>query len=79
MGFVEPAVPRPFKEVKTNIFETVPLGWKLENSQKGWSQEKMRGTMEWEENVRKEEMADSQIEERGEMIQTINRKEELEE
>ena len=31
LGFMELVVPRPFKEVKTNVFETAPLNWKLED------------------------------------------------
>ena len=46
VGFIEPAVLRPFKEVKTNIFGTAPPSWKLNHSQKGLSQEWMGGTME---------------------------------
>ena len=32
LGFIEPAVPIPFKEVKENIFEPTPPGWSLEDS-----------------------------------------------
>ena len=35
LGFVEPAVQRPFEEVKTNVFETAPPNWKLKDSEKG--------------------------------------------
>ena len=35
LGFVELAVPRPFEKVKTNVFETAPPNWKLEDSRKG--------------------------------------------
>ena len=29
MGFVEPGVPRPFEEVKSNVFGKAPRSWKL--------------------------------------------------
>ena len=77
IGFVEPAISRRFEEVKTNIFETALLSWKLDDFQKGWSQEGMKGTMEWEGKRRKEEITDSQIEEEGK-IQTVNSKKDLE-
>ena len=48
MDYVEPAVPRAFEEVKTNVFKRAPPNWKLDDFQKGWSQEEKRGTMEWE-------------------------------
>jgi len=31
--------PRKFEEVRSNLFATHPLSWKIEDSQKGWSQE----------------------------------------
>ena len=46
MWFVEPAVPRPFKDINTNIFETVPPSWKLEDSQQGLIQEWIKRIME---------------------------------
>ena len=33
LGFMKPAVPRPFEEVKTNVFETALPNWKLDDSQ----------------------------------------------
>ena len=48
LEYVELAVPRPFEEVRTNMFETAPPSWKLDNSQKGWNQKEKKGTMEWE-------------------------------
>ena len=77
MECIEPAVPKLFEEVKTDILERAQSSWKLEDSQKGWSQEGMKGTMEWEEKRGKEEIADSQMEEEG-TIQTVNSKEDLE-
>jgi hypothetical protein len=40
MGIFEEIVePRKFEEVRSNLFATHPPSWKLEDSQKGWSQE----------------------------------------
>ena len=63
LGFVEPAVPRPFEEVKTNVFEKTPPGWNLGDSQKGWSQEEKKGKMEWKAEEGQAEIADGQMEE----------------
>ena len=65
-----------FEAVKTNIFETAPLSWKLEDCQKGWSQEGVKGTMEAEDKRGKEEIKDSQMKDE-EPIQTANSKEDL--
>ena len=46
LGFIELAVPRPFEKVKTNVFETAPPGWLLDDSQMGWSQVGKKGMME---------------------------------
>jgi len=37
--FGKEAEPRKFEEVRSNLFATHPPSWKLEDSQKGWSQE----------------------------------------
>jgi len=37
--FEEAAEPRKFEEVRSNLFVTHPPSWKLEDSQRGWSQE----------------------------------------
>ena len=42
MGFIELAVPRPFKEVKTNIFKTAPPGGHEENDRVGRKGRKRR-------------------------------------
>ena len=73
---MEPAVPRPFKELKTNVFEMAPLNWKLEDSQKGWSPEDKKGSMAWEGGRRDTVIADSQMEE-GITIETVSDKEGL--
>lgn len=76
LEFVEPAVPRPFEEVKTNVFETAPPVWKMNNSQKGWSQERRKGTREWEARGRDAEIVDSQMED-GSLFKTVCNKEDL--
>ena len=76
LSFVEPVVSRPFEKVKTNVFEKAPPGWKLKDSQKGWSQEEKKGSMEWEEGGRNAEIVDSQIEEYS-TIETVGNKEDL--
>ena len=49
-GFVEPAGPMPVKELKSNVFEMVPPGWKLEESHKEWTPENLKRTIEWKES-----------------------------
>ncbi|RPB27206.1 hypothetical protein L211DRAFT_897096 [Terfezia boudieri ATCC MYA-4762] len=39
LGFVEPAVPRAFTEVATNLFGQAPPAWKLDDSQGEWNKE----------------------------------------
>ena len=63
--FIDAVVPRLFKEVITNIFKTAPPRWKLENPQKGWSEERVKGTMEQEAKGGKEEIKDSQMVDEG--------------
>ena len=57
--YMELAVPRPFEEVKTNVFEMASPGWKLEDSQKGWSQERKEESTEWRKVGRSTEIEDS--------------------
>lgn len=76
MAFIEPALSRHFEKVKTNVFETAPSSWKLEDSHRAWSQEGMKGKIEWKGKRRKEEIEDSQMEE-GETIAVVNSKEDL--
>ena len=40
--YIEVGVSRLFEDVKTNIFETAVPSRRLEDSQKGWSQEDMK-------------------------------------
>lgn len=54
-----------FGEVRTNVIKTAPARWKLDDLQKGCSQEKMEGIMEREERKEKEEIMNSQIEEKA--------------
>lgn len=77
LGFIELAVPRLFEEVKTNVFETAPPRWKLDDLQNGWSQEEMKRMIKWKERRKKEEIEDSQMEEE-ELVQTVNSKKDLE-
>ena len=46
LGFVKPAVLKPFEKVKVNVFGVAPPGWKLEDFQNGWSQEEKKKSME---------------------------------
>ena len=77
VGFVKPAVPRPFEEVRKNVFEAAATSWKLDDSQSWWSQEGMEGTMRWKDGKGKEEIEDSQMDEE-ETIQTVPSKKDLE-
>ena len=60
------------------MFETEPPSWKLEDFLKGWSQEKIQGTIEWKEKGNKEKIGESQMDEEEETIQTVNSKDEFE-
>ena len=65
MGFVELVVPIPFEEVKTKVFKTAALSWKLEDFQKGWRRENRNGKMDREgKDRRKHEIRDSQMEDK---------------
>ncbi|RPB18026.1 hypothetical protein L211DRAFT_854558 [Terfezia boudieri ATCC MYA-4762] len=59
LGFVEPAVPRPFKEVASNLFGQAPPAWKLEDSQEGWRQEGTQATMAWADDVEVPELMET--------------------
>ena len=59
MEIVELAVPILFKKVKMTLFELALLSWKLEDSHKARSQERMKGMMEWRDRRKEEEIADS--------------------
>ena len=76
LGFVEPAVSRRFEEMKSNVFETAPPRWKLEDSQKGWGQEEKKRTMKWGADKTRAEVADSQTEE-GSTTATVASKQDI--
>ncbi|RPB22305.1 hypothetical protein L211DRAFT_850848 [Terfezia boudieri ATCC MYA-4762] len=51
LGLVEPAVPRAFTEVATNLFGQAPPAWKLDDSQKEWNKEGTQKMIAWADKM----------------------------
>ncbi|RPB18320.1 hypothetical protein L211DRAFT_854230 [Terfezia boudieri ATCC MYA-4762] len=51
LGLVEPAVPRAFMEVATNLFGQALPAWKLDDSQKEWNKEGTQKTIAWADDI----------------------------
>ncbi|KAF8432856.1 hypothetical protein BGX38DRAFT_1290868 [Terfezia claveryi] len=47
----EPAVPRSFEDIRSNVFGEAPPAWKIQDSQKEWLEEGPQASMDWAEEA----------------------------